>query len=148
MAENATDVTLRLPYSMIGTDETNVLQKLLLTARQVLNIFKAFANNLLKDVKLWKIRLSNLIQSGGFLVRFLELLLKVRLPLMKNALTPLTNSVLEPLGLTAMATANAGIHKKIFGSMSSGLRTTLIIYDRKMKDIIKVIRLSKTPTYL
>ena len=52
MAENATDVTLRLPYSMIGTDETNVLQKLLLTARQVLNIFKAFANNLLKDVKL------------------------------------------------------------------------------------------------
>ena len=67
---------------------------------------------------------------------------------MKNALTPLTNGVLEPLGLTAMATTNAGIHKKIFGSMSSGLRTTLIIYGRKMKDIIKVTRLSKTPTYL
>ena len=52
MAKNATDVTLRLSYNMIGTDETNVLQKLLLTARQVLNIFKAFANNLLKDIKL------------------------------------------------------------------------------------------------
>ena len=89
-----------------------------------------------------------LIHSGGFLGRILELLLKVRLPLMKNALAPLTNGVLEPLGLIAMATANAGIHKKIFGSMSSGLRTTLITYNKKIKDITKIIKLSKTPTYL
>ena len=67
---------------------------------------------------------------------------------MENALTPLTNGVLKPLGLTAMATANAEIHKKIFGSMSSGLQTTLIIYNKKNEGHHKRIRLSKTPTYL
>ena len=54
-----------------------------------------------------------MIQSGGFLGKFLSPLLKTRLPLMKSVIKPLAKSVLIPLGLTAPASAaDAGIHKK------------------------------------
>ena len=60
--------------------------------------------------------------------------MKVRLPLMKNFLTPLANSVLVPLGLTAAASvANAGIHKKILGSGASGSGTTPLIISNQTK---------------
>ena len=52
-----------------------------------------------------------MIQSGGFLLRFLGSLLKTGLPLMKNVIKPLAKSLLIPLGLTAAA-EDAGIHKK------------------------------------
>ena len=52
-----------------------------------------------------------IVQSLGFLGRLLEPLLKTGWPLMKNVLNPLANSVLLPLGLTAVAAAaDAGIH--------------------------------------
>ena len=57
-----------------------------------------------------------MIQSGGFLGRRLGPLLKTVLPLIKNVTKPLAKSVLIPLGLTAAASADAGIHKKILGS--------------------------------
>ena len=44
-------------------------------------------------------------QSGGFICWPLGSLLKFGLPLMKNALKPLTKSILIPLGLTAAASA-------------------------------------------
>ena len=50
-----------------------------------------------------KTQLSKMIQSGGFLGRLL------RLP---SVIQPLAKSVLIPLGLTAAAAADAGIHKK------------------------------------
>ena len=54
-----------------------------------------------------------MIQSGGFLGRFLGLLLKTGLPLIKNVVKPLAKSVLILLGLTAGASAaDTGIHKK------------------------------------
>ena len=54
-----------------------------------------------------------MIQSGGFLGKLLGPLLKTRLPLIKNVITPSAKSVLIPLGLTAAAlAADAGIHKK------------------------------------
>ena len=54
-----------------------------------------------------------MIQSGGFLGKFLGWLLKTGLPLMKNVITPLAKHVLTPLGLNAAASAaDAGIHKK------------------------------------
>ena len=54
-----------------------------------------------------------MIQSGGFLGKLLGPLLKTRLPLIKNVITPSAKSVLIPLGLTAAASAaDAGIHKK------------------------------------
>ena len=55
-----------------------------------------------------------MIQSGGFLSRLLDPLLKTGLPLIKNVIKPLAKSVLIPLGLTAAASAaDGGIHKNI-----------------------------------
>ena len=57
-----------------------------------------------------------MIQSGGFLGRILDPLLKTGLLLIKNVINPLAKSVLIPLGLTAAASAaDAGIHKKNLG---------------------------------
>ena len=68
------------------------------------------------DIKLSKAQLSKMIQSGGFLGRLLDPLLKTGLPLIKNVIKPLAKSVLIPLWLTASA-ADVGIHiKKILGS--------------------------------
>ena len=53
-----------------------------------------------------------MIHSGGFLGRLLGPLLKTGLTLMKNVIQPLAKSVLIPLGLTAAAAVDAGIHKK------------------------------------
>ena len=56
-------------------------------------------------------------ESGGFLGRLLEPLLKNGLPLMKNVLNPLAKSVLMPLGIPAAASAtDAAIHRKMFRS--------------------------------
>ena len=55
-------------------------------------------------------------QSGGFLGRMLELLIKTGLSLMKNVLKPLAKSVLIPLRLTVAPPTDAAIHKKMFGS--------------------------------
>ena len=58
---------------------------------------------------------------------------------MKNVITPLAKSVLIPLGLKAAATAaaDAGIHKKILGSRNT---TTLIISNKDMEDLIKIVK--------
>ena len=100
---------------MIGNfdDETNFPHKLLLTNIQTANLRKVFANSSSIGLKLSKIQLSKMIQSGGFLGRLLGRLLKTGLPLIKNLIKPLAKSVLIPLGLTATASvADAGIHKK------------------------------------
>ena len=56
---------------------------------------------------------------------------------MKNVIKPLAKSVIIPLGLTAtISAADAGIHKKILGSG----KTTLIISNDEMKDIIKIVK--------
>ena len=124
---------------MIGdsNDEANFAHELLLTDRQVSSIRKAFANNSSAYIKCSKIQLSKMIQSGGFLGKLLGPLLKTGLPLMKNVITPLAKSVLIPLGLTAAASAaDAGIHKKILGSGN----TTLIISNKDMEDLIKIVK--------
>ena len=78
-----------------------------------------------------------MIQSGGFLGKLLGPLLKTGLTLMKNLTTRLTKSVLIPLGLIAAAlAADTGIHKKILGSGNS----TLIISNKDMKDLIKIVK--------
>ena len=81
---------------------------------------------------------SKLIQSGGFLGRLLDPLLRTGLPLIKNVIKPLAKSVLIPLGLTAASSAaDAGIHKKI---LKSGHNTTLIISNDEIQDIIKIVK--------
>ena len=125
--ENETNVVLRLSSNMIGNsdDETNFPHKLLLTNRQVANLRKAFANYTSTDIKLSKTQLSKMMQSGGFLSGLLGPLLKTGLPLLKSVIQPLAKSVLIPLELTASASAaDAGIHKKILGSIHN---TKLII---------------------
>ena len=116
--KNETEVVLRLSSNMIGDNETNFPHKLLLTNRQVSNLRKAFANHSSADIKLSKTQLSKMIQSGGFLGKMLDPLLKTGLPLIKNVIKPPAKSVLNPPGLTADASAaDAGIYKK-----SSGLK--------------------------
>ena len=81
-----------------------------------------------------------MIQSRGFLGRFLGPLLKTGLSLIKNVIKPLGKSVLIPLGLTAAASAaDAGIPKKILGSRHNNT-TTLITSNDEMEDIIKIVK--------
>ena len=132
---------------MIGDDKTNFPHKLLLTSRQVSNLRKTFADKSSTHIKLSKIQISKMIQSGGFLGRLLGLLLKTGLPLIKNVIEPLAKSVLIPLGLTATASpADAGIHKKILESgknpsdSASHNNTMLIISNDEMKYILRIVK--------
>ena len=137
--KNETDVVIRLSSNMIGdsNDKTNFPRELLLTDRQVSSIRKAFSNNSSVDIKFSKTQLLKMIQSGGFLGILLGPLLKTGLPLIKNVVTPLAKSVLKPLGLIAAASAvDAGIHKKISGSGN----TTLIISNKDMENLIKIVK--------
>ena len=135
--KSKTEIVLRLSSNMISDDETNFLHKLLLTNRQVSNLRKAFVDKSSTDIKVSKNQISKLIQSRGFLGRLLCPLLKTGLPLIKKVIKPLVKSVLIPLGLTAAASvAAAGIHNKLLGSG----RTTLIISNDQMKDVIKKVK--------
>ena len=79
-----------------------------------------------------------MIQSGAFLGRLLGPLLKTGLPLIKNVIKPLAESVWIPLALTAAASAaDAGIHKKVLGS---GNTTTLIISNDEINVIIRIVK--------
>ena len=122
---------------MIGdsNDKGNFPHELLLTNREVSSIRKAFANSLSVDIKFSNAQLSKMIQSGRFVGKLLGSLLKTGLPLIKSVITPLDKSVLIPLGLTAAA--YAGINKKILGS---GNNTTLIISNKVMNDLIKIVK--------
>ena len=53
-----------------------------------------------------------MVQLGGFLGKLLGKLFKTGLPLIKSVIKPLAKRVLIPLGSTAAAAADAGIHKK------------------------------------
>ena len=125
---------------MIGNSNDKGIfpHELLLTNRQVSSIRKAFANNSSVDIKFSKAQLLKMIQPGISLGKLLGPLLKTGLPLMKSVITPLDKSVLIPLGLTAAASAaGAGMHKKILGS---GNNTSLIISNKDMDDLIKIVK--------
>ena len=128
-----------------SNDESNFLRKLLLTNMQGSKLCKAFANGSSANIKLSKTQLHKTRQSGGFLGRLLEPLLKTELRLIGNVLKPLPKSALIPLGLTTAALAtDAAIHKKMFGSgrpsdLASG-NTTLLISNEEMNDIMKIIK--------
>ena len=93
------------------------------------------------DIKLSKAQISKIIQSGGFLG---SLLSKLPGQLMKVA-APLAKNILAPLGNTAAASAiDAGIkkkNKKQKNKKKHGLgTTTLIISNKKMNDIMKIVQ--------
>ena len=113
---------------MMGDDETNFPHKLLLTNRQVANLRKVFADKPSTDIKLSKTQIPNMIQSEGFLGRFLGPLLKTGLPRIKNVMKPLAKSVLITLGLHGKHPLDSASHNN----------TILIISSDEMKDIIKI----------
>ena len=128
--------TLRLGIKNFNKDERP--HELLLTTRQNTKLRNAINNNLTTDIKLSKVQIKELIQSGGFLGKLLS---KLAGPLMKVAM-PLAENVLAPLGLTAaMSAIDGGIQKKIHGSgATKGAGVKLIIEQEDMKDIMKIIK--------
>ena len=106
-----TGTTLRINLTIF--DGNNLPHELLMTTRQKPKIRNAFNNNMSADIKLSKVQITKIIQSGRFLG---SLLSKLAGPLMKIAV-PLAKNVLAPLGITAAASAlDAGIQEKIHGS--------------------------------
>ena len=86
----------------------NLPHELLLTTRQKTKLRNAFNNNMSTDLKLSKVQIYKIIQSGGFLI---SLLSKIAGPLRKIAI-PLAKNVWASLGITAAALAiDAGIQK-------------------------------------
>ena len=120
--------TLRMNAKIFNSD--NLPHKLLLTTRQTTKLRNAIENNVSADTKLSKAQISKIIQSGGFLGKLPDLLLKTGLPLLK--------SVIEPLGLLGLTASaiNAGVQKKIYGSGT----TTLVISNEEMNEIMKIIQ--------
>ena len=89
-------------------NENDLPHELLLTTRQKTKLRNAFNNNMSTDLKISKVQMSKIIQSGGFLG---SLLSKLAGPLMKVAI-PIAKNVLVSLGITAAAsTIDAGIQK-------------------------------------
>ena len=113
--KNETGVAIRLSSNIVGNSdgETNFPHKLLLTNRQVVNLYKGFAKKALTNIKLSKTQLSKMVQLGGFLGRLLGPLPKTGLPLIKNEMKPLAKSFLMPSGYTAATSVvDPGIHEK------------------------------------
>ena len=109
--KNKTGTALRINLKMFNWND--LPHELLLTTRQKTKVRNALNNNMSTDLDFSKAQISKIIQSGGFLGRLLGTLLKNGLPLIKNVIKRLAKSVLNPLGLTAAASAaDAGIHKK------------------------------------
>ena len=105
-----------------------------MTARQKIKPINAFNNNMSTDLTLFKVQISKIIPSGGFLGLLLS---KLAGPLMKVAVS-LEKKILSPLGISAAASAiDAGIQKKIHGSGRPS-STTLIISNEEMNDIMKI----------
>ena len=110
----------------------NLPYELFLTQRQITKSRNNIENNMSTDIKLSKAQISKIVQSGGFLGKIIGPLLKTGLPLLKSVITPL-----GLLGLTAASSAiDAAVQKKIYGSG----KTTLIISNEEMNDIMKIVQ--------
>ena len=129
--KNKTGTSLRISLKML--DGNDLLHELLVTTRQKKKLRSAVNNNTSTDLKLSKAQISKIIQCRGFLG---SLLSKLAGPLMKVAV-PLAKNILAPLGITPAASAvDAGIQKKLDGSGT----TTLIISNKEMNDIMKIVQ--------
>ena len=114
-------------------DGNDLHHELLLTTSQKTKLRNAFNNNMTTDLILSKAHISKIIQSGAFLG---SLLSKLAGWLMKVAI-PLAKNIWALLGITAAVSAiDAGIQEKMHGSGT----TTLIISNKKVNDIIKIVQ--------
>ena len=129
--KNKQGATLKMNARMFNGN--NLPPELLFTTRQTTKLRNAIENNMSTDIKLCKAQIFKIIQSGGFLG---SLLSKIADPLMKVAV-PLVKNILDPLGITAAASAaDAGIQKKMHGSGTK----TLIISNEEMNGIMKIVQ--------
>ena len=132
-------MTLNLSSNIMNdsNDKNNCLHELLLTNTQYSRLCKAFPNKPLANIKITKIQLHKIGQSGGFLGRLIGPLSKTGFPVKGNVLQPLAKIVLRPLGLTAAASSiDTATQKDFYGSGT----TTLIVSNEKMNDIIKLVK--------
>ena len=118
---------------------------MLLTNTLVSKLCKAFANDSTANIKLSKTQLHQIGQSGGFLGRLVEPLLKNGLSLIGNVLKLLAKNVLIPLWLTAAVSAtDVALHKKMFGSGRpsdvDSHTTTLKILNQEMSNNIEIVK--------
>ena len=119
-------------------DGNDLPHELLLTTRQKTKLRNAFNNNMSTDLALSQI--TKIIQSGELLG---SLLSNLAGPLMKVNV-PLAKNILASLGVTAAASAiDPGIQKKIHGSGT----TTLIISNKEMNDIMKIVQTLEDPIF-
>ena len=65
VVKNKTGMTLKMSLKIF--DENNLLQELLLTTRQRTKLRNTFNNKMSIDLKLSKVQISKIIQSGGIL---------------------------------------------------------------------------------
>ena len=128
--KDKTGTTLKMNFKMFA--ENDLPHELLLTTRQKTKLRNAFNNNMSTDLKLSRAKISKIIQFGGFsdslLSKSAGSLMKVAIPLAKNALAPL---VITP----AASAIDAGIQKKIHGSET----TTLITSNKEINYIMKIV---------
>ena len=104
-----------------------------MTTGQKTRLRNALNNKMSTEIKLSKAQIFKIVQSGGLLGSLLSklagLLMKVAVPLAKN--------ILALLGITAAAAAiDAGMQNNIHGSVE----TTLIILNKEMNDIKKIVQ--------
>ena len=128
--KNKQGTTLGMNARMFN--ENNLPHELFLTQRQITKLRNNIENNMSTDINLSKAQISKIIQSDGFLGKLIGPLLKTGLPLLKSVIKPL-----GLLGLTAASSAIvAGVQKKIYGSG----KTTLVISNEEMDDIMKIVQ--------
>ena len=134
--KNSSEVTLNLSSNVIddSNDESNCPCKLLLADRQTSKVHKSFENNFWANMKLSKTQLSKIVQSAGFLGRFLRPLRRAGSQLGNNVLIPVAKIVVISLGL--MATADAAIQNKF---LELGM-TTLVISNKWIDNIVKIVK--------
>ena len=108
--KNKQGTTLRMNAKMFNGN--NLPSEFLLTRIQTTKLRNAIENSMSTDIKLSKPQTSKIIQSGAFLGKLLDPLLKTRLPLIKNVVKPLAKNILAPLVIEAAAWAIDGAIQK------------------------------------
>ena len=99
--------TLRMNARIFSSQD--LPHELLLKTRQTTKLRNAIENKMSTDIKLSKAQISKIIQSGGFLGKLLDPLLKPGLSLLK--------SVIKPLGLLGLTAASLAIDAGLKKSM-------------------------------
>ena len=113
--------------------------ELFLTTRQTTKIRNVFAINMSTDIRLSKVQISKIIQSGGSIGSWLANLGKKTLT---NVAIPLARNNLPRLVSNLTSSAINKFDRKISGkgAVRAGKGFTLLISHENMNDIIKIIK--------